>query len=75
MQRGNKRSQVWRVFGLGLGIRLAGVALIWSGDGSVLWWRRALVVLGVALSIGGIGLLRFLLLSGPLARLTAKRTP
>ena len=58
-----------RLFALGLGVRLIGLVLIWAGDGSAALWRRALVVLGVVLSIGGIAVLRFLLLSGPLTRL------
>lgn len=48
-------------FALGLGIRLVGVLFLWLGDGSPLLWRKALVVVGVALSIGGIGILRWLL--------------
>jgi hypothetical protein len=62
----------WHLFALGLGVRLAGVALIWAGDGSPAPWRKALVVVGVALSIGGIAVLRYLLLAGPLSRLSAR---
>ena len=58
-----------RLFALGLGVRLLGLALIWAGDGSAAWWRKAVVVLGVALSVGGIVVLRYLLLAGPLGRL------
>jgi hypothetical protein len=61
-----------RLFALGLGVRLIGLALIWAGDGSAALWRKALVVLGVVLSIGGIAVLRYLLLSGPLTRLGAR---
>lgn len=60
------------LFALGLGVRLIGLGLIWAGDGSAALWRRALVVLGVVLSIGGIAVLRYLLLSGPLTRLGAR---
>ena len=60
-----------RVFALGIVVRLVGLALIWAGDGSAARWRQALVVLGVVLSVGGIAVLRYLLLSGPLTRLGA----
>ena len=62
----------WRLFSLGLGVRLVGVALIFAGDGSGAWWRKALVVAGVVLSIGGIGVLRYLLLAGPLSKLSRR---
>ena len=61
-----------RLFALGLGVRLTGLALIWAGDESTVRWRQALVVLGVVLSVGGIAVLRYLLLSGPLGRLEAR---
>ena len=61
-----------RLFALGLGVRLTGLALIWAGDGSAALWRKALVVLGVVLSIGGIAVLRYLLLAGPLTRLGSR---
>lgn len=64
-----------RLFALGLSVRLLGVALIWAGDGSAAWWRKAVVVLGVTLSIGGIAVLRYLLLAGPLGRLGARWRP
>ena len=54
----------WRRFGLGLAVRLFGLVLIWLGDGSPSVFRKALVVLGVVLSIGGIAVLRYLLISG-----------
>ena len=49
-------------------MRLFGVLLIWAGDGSTAVWRRALVVVGVVLSVGGIAVLRYLLLSDLLTR-------
>lgn len=52
------------IFALGLSVRLLGVLFIWLGDGHDQWWRKALVVLGVVLSIGGIGVLKFLLVKG-----------
>ena len=58
-----------RLFALGLSVRLVGLALIWGADGSALWWRKAFVVLGVALSIGGITTLRYMLLAKPLSQL------
>ncbi len=60
-----------RLFALGLGVRLLGLLLVWAGDGSAAPWRKAVVVLGVVLSVGGIAVLRYLLLSGPLTRLGA----
>ena len=69
---GTPASNARRLFALGLGVRLAGLALIWAGDGSTARWRQALVVLGVVLSVGGIAVLRYLLLSGPLSRLGAR---
>ena len=62
-----------RLFALGLGVRLGGLALIWAADGSALWWRKALVVAGVVLSIGGITVLRYMLLSKPLSRVAIGR--
>ena len=67
-----RTSRARRLFALGLGVRSIGLALIWAGDGSAALWRKALVVLGVALSIGGIAVLRYLLLAGPLTRLGAR---
>ena len=61
-----------RLFVVGLGVRLVGLVLIWAGDGSAAWWRKVLVVIGVVLSIGGIAVLRYLLLAGPLSRLGAR---
>ena len=49
---------------MGLAVRLVGVALLWLGDGSDNLFRKGLVVTGVVLSIGGIGVLRYLLFSG-----------
>ena len=54
----------WRLFGVGLAIRLLGVLLLWLGDGHDSVFRKGLVVLGLILSIGGIGVLRYLLISG-----------
>ncbi len=49
---------------IGLSVRLLGVALLWFGDGSPSLVRKAAVVVGLILSIGGIGVLRYLLVSG-----------
>jgi hypothetical protein len=53
-----------KMFAAGLGVRVAGGCLIWLGDGSDKPFRKGVVVLGVVLSIGGIGLLKYLLYSG-----------
>jgi hypothetical protein len=66
-----KRRQ-WRLFALGLGVRLAGVALTGAGDRSAATSPEALVVVGVVLSVGGIAVLRCLLLVGLLTRLSAR---
>ena len=67
------RATGWRLFAVGLGVRLVGVALIWIGDGSPLWWRKVIVVVGVVLSIGGITVLKYMLFSKPLSRLSIGR--
>ena len=54
----------WRLFSIGLAVRLVGVLLLWLGDRHDSVFRKGLVVLGLILSIGGIGVLRFLLVSG-----------
>lgn len=56
---------------IGLGIRLVGLGLIWVGDGSDNLFRKLLVVLGVVLTVGGIAVLRYLLLAKPLAQAEA----
>ena len=61
--RSDKRRK-WRMFGVGLAVRLLGLALIRLGDGSPTIFRKAVVVLGVILSVGGITVLRYLLISG-----------
>jgi hypothetical protein len=58
------RSSTWRTFWIGFAIRLLGVLLIWLGDGSDHLARKAVVVLGVALLVGGTAILRYLLIAG-----------
>jgi hypothetical protein len=67
------RARNRRLFAAGLGVRLTGLAMISAGDGSPLWWRKAIVVCGVVLSVGGIAVLRYMLLSKPLSRLRIGR--
>jgi hypothetical protein len=62
-----------RLIALGLGVRLLGVGLIWAGDGSPATWRKGVVVLGVLLSVGGIAVLRYLLLAPLFSRWGARR--
>ena len=59
-----EKRRKWKLFGIGLAVRLIGVLLIWLGDGRDSVFRKGLVVLGLILSIGGIGVLRYLLISG-----------
>jgi hypothetical protein len=54
----------WRgpkLLAVGLAVRLAGVGLIWLGDGHASPFRKGLVVVGVVLSVGGIAVLKYLL--------------
>lgn len=60
----SEKPRKWKLFGIGLAVRLVGLLLIWLGDGHESVFRKALVVLGLILSIGGIGVLRYLLVSG-----------
>jgi hypothetical protein len=64
------KHQKWKIFWIGLAVRLAGLALIWMGNGSDSLWRKAVVVVGLILTVGGIAVLRFLLLAEPLSRLS-----
>lgn len=64
VQARRERKKKWRTFGVGFAVRLLGLLLIWLGDGSPSVFRKSLVVLGVILSVGGIAVLRFLLISG-----------
>ena len=62
--RAIEKQRKWKWFVIGLTVRLFGVLLIWLGDGHDSLFRKGLVVLGLILSIGGIGVLRYLLISG-----------
>jgi fatty acid desaturase len=64
VQAQQARRKKRRMFALGLAVRLFGALLIWLGDGSPSLFRKAVVVLGVILSVGGIAVLRFMLISG-----------
>jgi hypothetical protein len=59
-----KKRRKWKLFGIGLAIRLVGLLLIWLGDGHDGLFRKGLVVFGLILSILGIGVLKYLLVSG-----------
>ncbi|HTL29306.1 MAG TPA: hypothetical protein VL282_08795 [Tepidisphaeraceae bacterium] len=48
------------VFFIGIGIRLIGLLLIVVGDGHTSLLSKVVVIIGVALSIFGIGLLKWL---------------
>ena len=64
-----KKSQV---IACGIAVRLFGGGLIFVGDGHTSLWSKALVILGVILSVSGIGILRFLLLSPLFDKMGAK---
>ena len=66
----SEKNRKRKLFAIGLAIRLVGVGLIWLGVGHDSLFRKGLVVLGVILSIGGITVLRYLLMSGPLSKLS-----
>ena len=53
-------------------MRLAGLVLIWIGDGDPALFRKALVLIGLVLSVGGIAVLRYMLLAGPLSRVWSR---
>jgi hypothetical protein len=48
------------VFLLGLGVRLLGALLIWAGDGHGGFFPKVVVAVGLVLSVGGIGVLKWL---------------
>ena len=58
------RRRTVKLFLVGLGVRLLGLCLIWLGDGSDSLFHKAVVVTGVVLSVGGIGILKYLLYAG-----------
>ena len=62
----------WRMFTVGLSVRLLGLLLIWLGDGSSHWFRIAVVIVGVILSVGGIAVLRYMLMAPLLTKLFGK---
>jgi hypothetical protein len=70
-EKRDAKRRAWKVFSAGLIIRLFGVALIGLGDGHDSLFWKVVVVSGVILLIGGTTVLRYLLLSGPLSRLSA----
>jgi len=65
--------RTWTLVTLGLAVRLVGVGLIWLGDGHESVFRKSLVVSGVVLTVGGITVLRYLLLSPLLSKLLPLR--
>ena len=58
-----ERGRTLQTFAVGLLVRLAGLALIALGDGHDAWWAKGLVIVGVAISVLGIGVLRYLLVA------------
>jgi hypothetical protein len=66
------KSQKLRMFATGIIVRLAGVVLIVLGDGHNSLWAKALVVLGVIVTVTGMGILRYLLFSPLLSKVKIK---
>ena len=66
----SRKKMNWKLFWIGLGVRLFGVLLIWLGDGHPDIFRKILVVLGVIISIGGITILKYLLMAEPVSQLS-----
>ena len=62
-EAGAQKRRKWKLFVVGLAVRLLGVLFIWLGDGHHSVFRKALVLVGLLLTIGGIGVLRYLLVS------------
>ena len=60
-----------KTFSIGLGVRLLGAGLIWLGDGSDSLFRKCVVIVGVILMVSGMAVLRYMLLSKPLAQAEA----
>ena len=58
------RRRTLKVFAASLGVRLVGAGMIWLGDGSPSLLRKAVVAVGVVLSVGGIAVLKYLLIHG-----------
>ena len=61
---GPKHRGALQTFGVGLAVRLLGLLLIWAGDGHTSVFSKAVVVVGVILSLGGIAILKYLLYAG-----------
>jgi NADH:ubiquinone oxidoreductase subunit 4 (subunit M) len=53
-----------KLFAVGLLTRLVGLGLIWVGDVHATAAAKGSVVVGVLLSVGGIGVLRYMLFRG-----------
>jgi hypothetical protein len=68
-----KKRSSWTTFAIRLGVRCVGGLLIWLGDGDDSWFRKGAVIVGVVLSIGGIAILRYMVLSEPLSKLFSSK--
>jgi len=56
------RRKKLKAVAVGIIVRLFGGILILLGDGHTSLWSKALVIVGVIISVTGIGVLRYLLL-------------
>ena len=66
------RRKKLKAVAVGIAVRLFGGALIFLGDGHTSLWSKVLVIVGVIISITGIGILRYLLLQPFLRELGSK---
>jgi hypothetical protein len=67
----DKRKKL-KMIATGIIVRLAGVGLIVIGDGHDSLWAKALVVSGVIITVTGMAILRYLLLSPLLSKIKVK---
>ena len=61
-----------KMIAIGIIVRLAGADLIVLGDGHDSLWAKVLVVCGVIITVAGMGILRYLLLSPLLSKIKLK---
>ena len=73
MLRSPEARKKLKTFAIGLAVRLAGIPLILIGDGHDALWAKALVIIGVIITVAGMTVLRFLLFQPLLTKLRPKK--